>query len=159
MKNYYALWIVLVYFNGMSLIDISKNRKGLAGVILGGYVFLGLINIFCFKKPLKIIGTAEDENLLNVCDIFRANKAIICDRKEGYSPEEIEILRYVKNNIDLSKEDLELICDPMQMYWSYDLLKYINYEEWMSVFNKTHNPPEYKLSAKLLTAHEKVRKS
>lgn len=156
MKNYYALWIALAYFNGRSLLYIAEKSKALTSIILGSYIFLILINLLFTDKPLKAIGEADEENPINVCDIFRSNKTIICKRTTGYLPEEIEILKYAKDNIDFSKEDLELICDPMQMYWSYDLLHYINYEDWLDVYNVTHNPPEYKFNAKLLSAVQKV---
>lgn len=158
MKNYYALWIVLTYFNGRSLIYISEKSKTVPSLILGSYILMILINIFFTNKPLSYMGTAEDENIVDICDIFRANKTIICKRKTGYLPDEIEIMKYAKNNIDFSKEDLEIICDPMQMYWSYDLLYYINYEEWLDVYNLTHNPPEFKFNAKFLTSFQKVGK-
>lgn len=158
MKNYYALWIVLMYFNGRSLLYIAEKGKILPSIILGSYILMIVVSLVFRDKELRNIGLAKDENFLDVCDIFVANKTIITKRKTGYKPDEIEILKYAKNNIDFSKEDLEIICDPMQMYWSYDLLHYMNYEEWLDVYNVTHNPTEFKFNAKYLTSYQKAGK-
>lgn len=127
MKNYYALWIILIYINFKSLMCIFEKNNIKAYAILGIYILLILSNLIFIKVPVtkkQILG--EHENLLSVTEIFNVNKNIICNIKEDLTPKEIDILRYVYKNCNLPDSHVEIVGDPEQLYWASSMLRYVN---------------------------------
>ena len=131
MKNYYALWIVLIYINFRSLMHIFDKDKKNAYIIIACYLFIIAINLMFVNMPLNKESINENESLINLVEIFGVNKTMILDRTDDYTREEIDILRYAKENLDFSNYEIDTLGDPEQVYWSYSLLKYVNYDEML----------------------------
>ena len=130
MKNYYALWIILIYINFKALMYIFQKSKIKAYLIIGVYTLLILSNLLFIKVPVtkkQILG--EHENLLSVTEIFNVNKNIICNIKEDLTPKEIDILRYVYKNCNLPNSHVEIVGDPEQLYWASSMLRYVNQDD------------------------------
>ena len=66
-----------------------------------------------------------DENILAVMDIFGANKDLLLNKQEEFNQEELEILKYAKNNLDDNSE-IEIISDETAYYWQYALTQHLN---------------------------------
>jgi hypothetical protein len=81
-----------------------------------------------------------DENILQVVDIYGANKTILKhtnDLKKG----ELELLKYARDNIPEDKK-IEIAGDLEQGYWGYSILRRLN--------NDNDAGGEYKLSLKMI---------
>ena len=132
-KNYFALWIILIYCNYKALLKLSENGNCyLPRLFIGTYVVLMIIcTIF---SNVKLVGDAlnnPDENVLTVMEIFGANKTMLFNREPRLNQEEIDILMYARENLDYNSK-IEVVTEGIQYYWSYVLLRYVNYEEAMN---------------------------
>ncbi len=72
-----------------------------------------------------------NESPINVVEIFGVNKTAIKEKAPDFTREEIEILKVLKDKINLKESKVEFICEDEQMYWEYSLLRYINYEDYL----------------------------
>ena len=127
-KNYYVLWIILAFTNYKALIMIYDNKKYLTRIFISIYIVLMIIcTIFSNVIVDYIIGNLY-EKFYNVMDIFGANKTILFEKPSEYNIEELEILKYVKENMNPSMK-IEIVTDENAYYWQYAILRYVNKEE------------------------------
>lgn len=126
MKNYYALWIVLIYMNFKGLMQIFEKNKIRACLILGLYLLLIVINLIFLGVPLNKIKTSKKET--NLTEIFGVNKTMLFDRKSDYTTKELDILKYAKANLDFENNEIEILGEVEQVFWGYSLLRYVNYD-------------------------------
>lgn len=153
-KNYFALWIILFYYNYKALIELSKTGNYLPRLFIGVYVFL---MIFCTSiSEVKMVDdslTNPDENIFSVMEIFGANKTLLLEEPVKLNQDEIDILMYAKNNLDYNSK-IEVVTEGIQYYWSYVLLRYVNYEP---VLNKV-SYGQFKLNLKSYYLENKINK-
>lgn len=155
MKNYYALWFILFYMNFRGLMYIYKSNKAKTYAFVVFYVLLIILNLLFVDAPLEKDPINQNESISNVVEIFGVNKTIITDREVDYNLDEIELLRYVKENIDFSSNTVEFLGDNEQIFWEYSMLRYVNYDDFL-------DDPQYggqdRLNLKAMTADEKIGK-
>jgi len=153
-KNYFALWIILFYCNYKALVLLSEKRKYLPRVLIGIY-FLVMV-LYTFFSDVKMIDDAlenEDETIFSVMEIFGSNKTLLINEAEKLNQDEIDILMYARNNLDYNSK-IEVATEGIQYYWSYVLLRYVNYEP---VLNKA-SYGQYKLNLKSYYLENKINK-
>ena len=127
-KIYFALWIILLYCNYKTLILLSQNGNYLPRLFLTLYVLLMIICTLCSNVNVGYRLNNPYENVLAVMDIFGANKDLLLNKQEELNQEELEILKYVKYNID-NNSQIEIISDENTYYWQYALLQHLNKED------------------------------
>ena len=135
-KNYFALWIILFYCNYRALIILSENKKVLPRFLIGLYA--GLMVIYTSFSNVKMIDDAltnEDENIMAVMEIFGSNKTLLIEEKEKLNQKEIEILMYARENLNYNSK-IEVVTEGIPYYWSYVMLRYINYEPILDMTNQ-----------------------
>ncbi len=155
MKNYYALWLIMIYINFKALMYIFEKDIIKPYIIIGAYIFLIVINLIIIDAPLGKGPGNPNENIANFMEIFGVNKTIIKEREIDYNLEEIEILKYIKNNLDLENDEVEFIANPEQIFWEYGLLNYINCDEEFKTFKGSEQD---KMTKKAQTAYKKIEK-
>lgn len=158
MKNYYALWILLMYMNFRSLMYIyesSKINKKLSYILVGFYVGVVVLNLLLVSAPLGKGPFNDYESIANVTEIFGVNKTIIKDRPIDYNLDEIELLRYAKENLDFENNSVEFMADSEQLYWQYSMFRYVNYDEFL---DDPHYSGQDRLTLKAMTAYQKIGK-
>lgn len=155
MKNYYALWLILLYMNFKGLMYLYDKDKAKPWAIITFYVMLIMFNLLFIDAPLGKEPKNKNENIVNVVEIFGVNKTIIVDREEDYNLDEIEILRYAKEHLDFDNDTIEFMGDPEQLFWEYGLLGYVNYDDFL-------DDPQYggqdRLTLKAMNAYKKIGK-
>ncbi len=129
MKNYYALWIIVIYINFRALMYIFEKHERRAYSILMTYVLIILINLVIFRIPLENKTFNRYESILSPVEIFGINKTIIVDRKEDLSTEEIDLLKYAKEHLNFDNDKIEFVASSEELQWIYGLTGYINFEE------------------------------
>lgn len=127
-KNYFALWIILAFINYKALVLISEKNKWLSRLLIYAYIILAIICTIFSNVEVEYWIRNPYENALSVMDIFGANKTILLNKPREYTQEELEILRYVRNNLNYNSK-IEVVTDENAYYWQYVLLRYINKEE------------------------------
>lgn len=155
MKNYFVLWLILIYMNFKSLMNVFEKDKIIPSLILGSYVFIVAINLIFVNMPLNHDNV--NENLLNVAEIFGVNKTMILDRPKDVNFDEIEILKYARDNLDFLYGDIEVLGEDEQTYWVYVLLRYVNYDEELDEYGSLYGGQE-KLFMKYLNSMKKIGK-
>lgn len=155
MKNYYGLWLMLIFMNFMGLMYLYEKNKKIPFILVGIYVLIIMLNLIFIDAPLGKGPLNENENITNVVEIFGVNKTILLDREVDYNKDELEILKYAKENLDFENSKIEIIGDPEQLFWEYSLLRYINEEDFTK--NKSIDG-QTKLTLKAMKAYQKIGK-
>ena len=126
-KNYYTLWIILLYALGKSLILLSEKDMYLPRLLLYTYIFLIIISVLMSNLQIRYVLRNEKEKLTSVMEIFQANKSILINKPIELNQEELEILKYVKNNINPSN-DIDVVADEGTYCWTHSLVNCISNE-------------------------------
>ena len=124
-KNYFALWFILFYLNYKGLVEIYKKYPKVSFGIVGFYIILIVLNLLFVNTTLENQELNPNERLTTVVEVFGANKTIIKYKKTDFYKEELELLKYLKYNIDYNNK-VEIIGDMEQGYWAYTLTGYLN---------------------------------
>ena len=66
-------------------------------------------------------------DLSNCLEIYGLNKYIIKNMNENLTEEELELIEYIKNNIDFEKYKLNLMATEKPTYWFLAITGYNNY--------------------------------
>ncbi len=146
-KTYFVMWLVILYgfYRGMVYtIEHTKYGKWITGLYVTLYF---LIMIFMLSHTTVNINKSTDthEKITDVMDIFGLNKTILLNIGVDYTPQELEILNYVKQNkLPLQDNNTLIIGNQRQEYWFYAMLKYrfkenLDYATTMTHINKWNN--------------------
>lgn len=124
-KNYFALWFILFYLNYKGLVEIYKKYAEVSFGIVGFYSILIILNLIFVNTPVENLELNPNERLTTVVEVFGANKTIIKYKNTDYYVEELELLKYLKDNISYDNK-VEIVGDMEQGYWAYTLTRYLN---------------------------------
>lgn len=124
-KNYFALWFILFYLNYKGLVEIYKKYPKVSFGLVGFYIILIVLNLLFVDTTLENQELNPNERPTTVVEVFGANKTIIKYKKTDFYTKEIEILKYLQDNISYDNK-VEIIGDMEQGYWAYTLTNYIN---------------------------------
>lgn len=127
-KNYFALWFILFYLNYKALVEIYKKYPKVSFGIVGFYTIVIILNLLFVDTTLENQELNPNETPATVVEVFGANKTIIKYKKTDYYQEELEILKYLNDNISYDNK-VEIIGDIEQGYWAYTLTRYLNNKE------------------------------
>ncbi len=155
MKNYYALWLFLIYMNFRALMYIFEKNRVKTYCILMFYMLLVILNLIFIDAPLENQKENPNESIKNVSEIFGVNKTMITEKKKDLTVKDIEILKIARDRLDFKNEEIEVLGDSEQLYWTYSLLRYVNAEYY---FEYPQYSGQQKLTIKATKAHEKIGK-
>lgn len=123
-KNYFALWFIVFYLNYKGLVEIYKKNKKLSFGLVGFYICLIVLNLLFVDAKLEAKEISGNERPTAVVDVFGVNKTILKQKDTDVYAEELEILKYLNDNINYNN-NIEIVCNLEQGYWSYTLTRYI----------------------------------
>lgn len=124
-KNYFALWFILFYLNYKGLVEIYKKYPNVSFGVVGFYSILIILNLLFVNTTLENQELNPNERLTTVVEVFGANKTILKYKKTDFYKEELELLKYLKDNISYDNK-VEIVGDMEQSYWAYTLTRYLN---------------------------------
>lgn len=127
-KNYFALWFILFYLNYKGLVELYKKHPKVSFGLVGFYILLIVINLLFVDTELENRELNPNERPTTVVEVFGANKTILKYKKTDYYKEELEILKYLNDNISYNNK-VEILGDMEQGYWAYTLTRYLNNKE------------------------------
>lgn len=127
-KNYFALWFILFYLNYKGLVEIYKKYPKVSFGIVGFYSVLIVLNLLFINTTLENQELNPNERLTTVVEVFGANKTILKYKKTDFYKDELELLKYLKDNISYDNK-VEIVGDMEQGYWAYTLTRYLNNKE------------------------------
>lgn len=123
-KNYFALWFILFYLNYKGLVEIYKRNKKLPFGLVGFYISLIILNLLFVDAKLEAKEISGDERPTALVEAFGINKTILKHKKTDLYVGELEILKYLNDNINYDS-NIEIVCNLEQGYWAYTLTRYI----------------------------------
>lgn len=124
-KNYFALWFILFYLNFKGLVEIYKKHPKISFGLVGFYTILIIFNLVFVDTELENRELNPNETPATVVEVFGANKTILKYKDTDLYTKEIEILKYLVDNINYENK-IEIVGDMEQGYWAYTLTNYIN---------------------------------
>lgn len=148
-KNYFVLWIALLYCNYKALVKLDEKDKWIPIICTLGYVTISIIYIIFSNVEVKYVLRNKYETPFATMEIFGANKTILKEVEE-FNKDEIDILMYAKENLDKTTK-IEVVADNMQYYWTYVLLRYFNHEEFTNKYGG-----QQKLNAKIYKLKDNI---
>ena len=90
------------------------------------------------------------ETLMDAFDIFGINKTIALKVSTDFTKEDMDLVNYVRDNLDLENEKMLIISTERQEHWIFSLLNYKNREEsemerfYVSEVDKWNDGEKYK---------------
>ena len=136
-KNYFVLWIFLLYCNYKALIKLDEKTCYIPNLLIFMYIILIILEL-CFSR-VKLNGNELEnkyENVFEVTQIFAANKNIIEKQDIELKRDEIKILEYAMDNLNFNSH-IEVASDPKQYLWSYVILRHIREDEEIKYTGQT----------------------
>lgn len=124
-KNYFALWFILIYLNYKALVEIYKMHPKVSCGLVSFYSILIILNLLFIDTTLENQELNPNETPMTVVEVFGANKTILKYKRTDFYQDELEILKYLKDNISFDNK-VEIIGDMEQGYWAYTLTRYLN---------------------------------
>lgn len=130
-KTYFILWFIILYLFGIELIDIARTNitcKKFANIFIYFYIVILYVSLMC-NNVFITKDTHTHETILDVMDIYGINKTILFFLEKDYTAQEIEILKYFKNNVEISENtEILILGEPKQEFWFWGFLNYRNRE-------------------------------
>ncbi len=133
-KNYYAIWLLLYYLAYKGLLALYEENKIIPFAIVATYIIAIVVNLLFFETNISHGVIDREENILQVADIYGANKTIY-EHPKDLNLEEIEIL---KMSLKMIPEDskTEIAGDIEQGAWAYSMTRIINDDDEHTGGNK-----------------------
>ena len=154
MKNYYALSMFVFYMNFRGMMYIYEKDRRTPFILVTSYILIIISNLILVYTPLDKGPYNEHEKIYDFVEIYGTNKTIIMDREIDYNLKEIELMKYAIKNLDFENCQVEIMGNSEQLLWGYNLLRYVNYEE----FFKDVTYGQFRFAIKAQTAYEKIGK-
>lgn len=128
-KFNFLLWFLL-WYGAMVTVNLSTDKLRYKIVIICYTIFYLIFAVNAFNKGTPI--TKEyysKETLMDAFDIFGINKTIALKVSTDFTKEDMDLVNYVRDNIDLENEKMLIISKERQEHWIFSLLNYKNREE------------------------------
>jgi len=120
-KNHYFLWLLAFYIAFKAIIFIDKKSEYISIILVFTYAFLAIIHLFAFTgEPTKIYAFYT-----NNMSVFHINNSLLNKKEIGYTKEELEIIKFVNDNIDFNKK-IKVVGDEHKILWFYSMFEYKN---------------------------------
>jgi len=130
-KTYFILWFLILYLFGCSAFNIVKNNEK-GGLLINSFIILYLVLMMLSLtfQTVKINKSREShETVADVMNIYGINKSILLDPYVDFTEEEIDILKYIENEIEINEDtDFMFLAEPVQEYWIWGMFNYKNRE-------------------------------
>ena len=135
-KNNFLLWFIL-WYGMLYSFNIYADKK-----IFKTFIIIYSILYMFFTGLLIYIGTPiskkvwDKETILNSFDIYGINKTIIKTVDVDYTYDELELVKYVYNDIDLKENKILILANARQECWFDGFFTYKNREDLQKLVSK-----------------------
>ena len=124
-KNYFSLWLLMFYLTAIGIIISYEKHPSIPLISVAGYTVIVMLSVL-FIRPTVSFGEADPtENALQVADVYAFNKDILVNSEVDLTREEIDIIKYARDNVPIDKT-MEVLGRPEQVFWEYVMLRRID---------------------------------
>ncbi len=124
-KNYFPLWLFLFYLNFKGFLVVFEKNKWIPSICVTVYILAIILSSVLCNDSVENKIPNKHENISQLLDIYQTNKIILMNTDKDLTTDEIEVLRYVNDNIPKDKT-VEVAGDLKQGFWTYAMLRRIN---------------------------------
>lgn len=129
-KFNYILWYLLWYGSIYSINAFEgKKEKVLSGFIIL-YMIIGIFVIYFGKVEINQYVYNVNESIKDVYEIYGINKTIIKDVEIDLDKYEIDLYKFVHDNINLEDNNILLVVNPRQEWWFKAFFNYSNRDDF-----------------------------
>ena len=126
-KNYFALWLLLYYLAYKGLLILYEKKKIIPFALVTTYIYAIIITLIFVDTNIPHGQIDRDENILQVADIYGANKTILKKEKD-LNLQEIELLKIADETIP-KESKFEVAGNIEQGFWTYALIRRFNNDD------------------------------
>lgn len=139
-KYNFVLWFALWYGVIYSINTFLEVKDFKAAIIAYTIIYVAaMIFTTCYKAvPITKETWDNDENITNAFDIYGINKTVINDVITDLTQEEMELIQYVYDKIDVHSSKILILGNPRQEYWFDGIFTYRNRQNMESVIPIEH---------------------
>lgn len=139
-KYNFVLWFSLWYGVIYSINTFLEVKDFKAAIIAYTIIYVAaMIFTTCYKAvPITKETWDNDENITNAFDIYGINKTVINDVAIDLTQEEMKLLQYVYDEIDVHSNKILILGNPRQEYWFDGIFTYRNRQNMESVIPIEH---------------------
>lgn len=125
-KFNFILWFVL-WYGILYTTNIYINNKKFKNILLTYAIIYTILALLLINVGTKITKKVwNKETIANAFDIYGINKTVIKTINEDYTQEEMELIKYIYNNIDVKSNKILILGNPRQEYWFDSIFEYKN---------------------------------
>lgn len=134
-KYNFVLWFGLWYGAIYSINTFLEIKDFKIAIIIYTIIYVGtMIFTTCYKEvPITKETWDYDENITNAFDIYGINKTVINNVAIDLTQEEMQLLQYVYDEIDVHSNRILILGNPRQEYWFDGIFTYRNRQNMESV--------------------------
>lgn len=139
-KYNFILWLLLWYGAIYSVNTFSEIKDFKIAIIVYTIIYVAaMFFTTCYKAvPITKETWDNDENITNAFDIYGINKTVINDVTIDYTQEEMQLIQYVYDEIDVHSNKILILGNPRQEYWFDGIFTYRNRKNMESVIPIEH---------------------
>ena len=126
-KFNFILWF-FIWYGVLYSLNYNDNKyiNIIISIWISAYLILAMIVTFNYDKDIEKSNEIKGEDITSAFDIYGINKEIINEVIIDYNNEELELLQYVHDNIDLKKDNIFIIANDRQEVWFDGIFNYKN---------------------------------
>ena len=127
-KFNFLLWFLLWY--GI-IYAVNSLNVGIGKYLIVYMMIYAIVTGICMKY--KSVGITKeyfdsDENITNAFDIYCLNTHVVKNFAYAFDKEEMKIVDYIRENIDLKKDKILILGNPIKLSWFRAFFNYSNRE-------------------------------
>lgn len=139
-KNYYVLWLIMIYITCASIIELSSTKRGEDGTTIYTLIYI-LIFAMCYLfQNVKITKETfnSKETVFDVMDIYGMNKTMITQLDKELNEEQLELIKYCYDNLDVNIENTILLVQERQIFWINSIIDQFSNEKDIRYLNRSN---------------------
>ena len=139
-KNYYVLWLIMIYITCESIIELSSTKRGEDGTAIYTLIYILIFAVCYLFQNVQITKEIfnSKETVFDVMDIYGMNKTMITQLDKELNEEQLELIKYCYDNLDVNIENTILLAQERQIFWINSIIDQFSNEKDIRYLNRSN---------------------
>lgn len=139
-KNYYVLWLIMIYITCESIIELSSTKRGEDGTAIYTLIYILIFAVCYLFQNVQITKEIfnSKETVFDVMDIYGMNKTMITQLDKELNEEQLELIEYCYDNLDVNIENTILLAQERQIFWINSIIDQFSNEKDIRYLNRSN---------------------
>lgn len=139
-KNYYVLWLIMIYITCESIIELSSTKRGEDGTAIYTLIYILIFTVCYLFQNVQITKEIfnSKETVFDVMDIYGMNKTMITQLDKELNEEQLELIKYCYDNLDVNIENTILLAQERQIFWINSIIDQFSNEKDIRYLNRSN---------------------